>query len=89
MKYRLLIDFEVIEFVESLPRRDERQLGSRFVQIQDFPGRFSDYTESDSNDRRVDIHICGKFAIKYWIDHADQHVKILVLHFADRTQRNK
>jgi hypothetical protein len=84
MKYRLLIDYEVIEFLETLPRKDQRLLRNCFVSIQDYPGRHSDYVEADSTDRRVDIHICGRYAVKFWTDHADQHVKILDLHFADR-----
>lgn len=84
MKYRLLIDYEVIEFMEALPRRDQRLLRNRMVAIQDYSRRFSDYTEQDSEGRRVDIHICGKYAIKFWQDHADRHVKILDVHFADR-----
>jgi mRNA-degrading endonuclease RelE of RelBE toxin-antitoxin system len=86
MKYRLLIDYEVIEFIESLPRKDQRLLRNRFVAIQAHPGRYSDYPESDSAGRRVAIHICGKYAIKFWEDHADQHVKILDVHFADRSR---
>lgn len=31
MKYRLLIDWEVIEFLEALPRKDQRLLRNRFV----------------------------------------------------------
>ena len=85
MSYRLLIDYEVIEFVESLPRRDQRFLRNRLVAIRDDPRRFSDYTEPDNTGRPLDIHICGKYAIKFWEDHTDQHVKILDVHFADRS----
>lgn len=53
MNFRLLIDYEVIEFIEALPRKDRLLLRNRFVAIQDFPGRYSDYTESDSTGRRV------------------------------------
>ncbi len=86
MNYRLLIDYEVIEFLETLPRKDQRMLRNRFVDIQGFPRRYSDYTDSDSTGRPVEIHICGKYAIKDWIDHADRHLKILDAHFADRTR---
>ena len=86
MKYRLLIDWEVIEFLESLPRKEQGLLRNRFIAIQDHPSRFSDYTEPDSTGRRVDIHICGKYAIKFWEDHADRHVKILDVHPADQSR---
>ena len=85
MNYRLLIDYEVIEFLEKLPRKDQRLLRNRFVAIQGFPSRYSDYTESDSTGRSVGINICGKYAIKFWEDHADLHVKILDVHFADQS----
>jgi hypothetical protein len=85
MKYRLLIDYEVIEFIEVLPRKDQRLLRDRFVLIQDYPQKFSDYVESDSAGHRVDIHICGRYAIKFWEDHADQHIKILDVRFADKS----
>ena len=87
MNYRLLIDYEVIEFLETLSRREQRHLRNRFVAIRDSPQQFSDYTEPDHTGRRVDIHICGKYAVKFWQDHADQHIKILHLHFADHVRR--
>jgi len=86
MNYRLLIDYEVIEFLETLPRKDRLLLRNRFVAIQDYPRRFSDCTELDSTGRRVDIHICGKYAIKFWEDFADRHLKILDVHLADRSR---
>ena len=84
MNFRLLIDYDVIEFMEALPRKERRLLRNRFVDIQSSPGRYSDYVEHDSEGRRVDINICGKFAIKFWNDHADRHLKILDVYFADR-----
>jgi hypothetical protein len=65
MNYRLLIDYDVIEFLETLSRKDQRLLRDRFVAIQGFPSRHSDYIESDAVGRRVDIHIYGKYAIKF------------------------
>jgi len=32
----------------------------------------------------VEITIIGDYALVYWIDTADQHVKILDIHSADR-----
>jgi hypothetical protein len=83
MKYRLLIDYEVIEFIETLSRKDQVMLRNRLAAIQDYPNRYSDYTEYDSDGRRVNIHICGKYALKFWEDHADKHLKVLNLHLAD------
>jgi len=87
VNYRLLIDYEVIEFLETLGRRDRLLLRNRFVAIQSQPRAHSDYIEADHTGRPIDIHICGKFAIKYWEDHADRHIKILAVHPADQTRR--
>jgi hypothetical protein len=82
--YRLLIDYDVIEFIEALPKQVQRALRIRLGEIRDFPANFSDYSERDLAARRVEISICSGFAIKYWIDHADRHIKILDIHSADR-----
>ena len=82
--YRLLIDFEVIGFIETRPRKDQLALRNRFAAIRDFPANFSDFVENDTEGRRVDIHIFGKYAIKYWQDHADRDIKVLHVHLADR-----
>ena len=87
MSYRLLIDYEVIEFLEALPRRERLLLRNRFVAIREQPRTYSDFTEPDDVGRRVDIHICGRFAIKYWEDQADRHIKILEVHPADKSHR--
>lgn len=80
---RLLIDVEVFEFLRTLKRREQEGLLKRFREIAAFPARFSDFVESDTAGRRVDVHVFGKFAIKFWDDFADRQVKILDLHFAD------
>ncbi len=46
------------------------------------PGAFA---EHDSVGRRIDVHIFGKLAIKFWNDSADRHVKILDIHLADHS----
>ena len=83
MSYRLLVDYEVIEFLETRPRRERLLLRNRFVAIQRDPRKYSDYADPDQVGRPVDINICGKFAIKYWEDHADEHIKILAIELAD------
>ncbi|MDA7882296.1 hypothetical protein N9A94_08315 [Akkermansiaceae bacterium] len=44
----------------------------------------SDASDYDSTGRLVQIMIVGDFALTFWIDDADQHVKILDIHSADR-----
>lgn len=83
MNQKLLVDFEVVEFMASLKRADQLFLRKRFLEIRDRPSHHSDYREHDETGRPVDINICGPYAIKYWADFADRHVKILDLHLAD------
>ncbi len=77
---RLLIDIEVLEFLRTLRRREQEDLLKRFREIAASPSRFSDFAERDSSGRRVDVHVSGKLAIKFWDDFADRHVKILDVH---------
>jgi hypothetical protein len=79
-----MIALEAIEFVERLSRRDQLSIRHRLVQIRDFPANHVDFSEHDDVGRVVDINICGRFAIKYWTDHAGLQIKVLDVHDADR-----
>lgn len=84
ISFRLLIDYDVVIFIESLPRTARRAIRDRLAEIRDHPSHRSDYTERDAIDRPVEISICGSFAIKFWVDHADRQIKVLDIHLADR-----
>ena len=85
MDYRLLVDLEVVEKIQRLPKRMRDDLLTHFLRIRDFPSRYADYNEHDAVGRRVEISIYGRFAVHYWIDFADRHVKVLALNPADTT----
>ena len=53
------------------------------MKIASFPSNFA---ELDSVGRRVVVGVFRKRAIKFWDDAVDRHVKILNMHFADRTE---
>jgi hypothetical protein len=84
MKYRVLVDFEVIQLMDRLQPASRRLLENRFLQLQDFSTRFVDYHEHDQSGRRIEISLVGRFAIKLWIDHLDRHIKVLEVTLADR-----
>ncbi len=84
-RFELLIAFDVVAFIERLPKVERCRLRNRFLDIREAPGRHADYAESDAIGRTVDINICGRFAIKYWTDHADRQIRILDIHAADRS----
>ena len=56
------------------------------LQIRDYPGNLTDYSETDISGREFRINVFGKHAIKYWIDDADRHVKIMQIRLADQTR---
>jgi hypothetical protein len=56
----------------------------RFREIQDAPHRYSDYREPDNTGRSLDVHVHSGFAIHFWEDGTDRHVKILNICRADR-----
>lgn len=55
-----------------------------FRRIQDFPGHYEDFQESDINGRLLGVSVYQGWAVKYWTDFADRHVKVHYLLQADR-----
>jgi len=84
VKYRLLIAVEVLDFAEALKRREQEVLWRRFRELGAHPHQYSDYREPDRQGRWLDVHIHAGFAIHFWEDATDRHVKILNLCRADR-----
>jgi len=79
MSFRLLIDFEVLEFALKLSKAQQRRLFAHFLAMRDFPGNYSDFVEVGERGRQLNVCLFGDFQIRYWIDDADRHVKILRL----------
>ena len=84
MKYRLLIAVEVLDFAAALSRREREAQWKRFRAIREYPHHYSDCSEPDSEGRLLDVHVHSGFAIHFWEDGADPHVKIPHLCRADR-----
>jgi hypothetical protein len=77
MNFKLLIATEVLEFVERLPRRAGQHVRSAIKDIGRDPYGRSDAVGSDEIGRRLEIAVVGDYALMFWIDEADRHVKIL------------
>ena len=84
MKRRLLIDSEVLEFVGALRRSDRDLLLARFEAIRNDPARHADFPHRDESGRDLEGHVVGRFAIVFWDNFADRHVKIMGVTWADR-----
>ena len=78
------MDWEVIEIVNDFPGALRRRLKDVFVRIGKFPDRMFDYMEPNERGIELAVHLAHGFAIKYWTDFADRHVKILDLVAADQ-----
>ena len=84
MAHRLLVSIEVIEFIERLPVKTREAIRSAIHSIGRDPLRRSDALDRDATGRRMQIAVIGDYALMYWVDEADQHVKVLDIHAADR-----
>jgi hypothetical protein len=84
MDYRLLVAYEVVLFLETLPRKERQRLRDRLVAISQWPSRFVDYSEVNASGPTLGVHVFGRYAIKFWEDFADRHLKILDVKLADR-----
>lgn len=84
MTYRLLIDYEALDFLASLKKPAQRLIHQRLKQIQDYPSAWADYGERDRSGRALHVSIAGDYAITYWEDFADKQVKVLEKARADR-----
>jgi len=84
MEYRLLVDLEPIALLDSIPKKVRSRLLDHFVRLRSTPDRYSDSHEYDGIGRRIEISVFGGYAIHYWIDFPDRHVKVLAIKPADR-----
>ena len=83
-QYRLLVDLETIRDLDSLPKKTRNRILDHFSHLRETPDRLSDFHETDSIGRRIEISIFSGFAVHYWIDFSDRHIKILAVSPADR-----
>jgi len=79
MGYRLMVDLDVVDALDRLPPKVRTRLLVHFGKLRAFPDDLSDYHENDRTGRRIEISIFAGYAIHYWIDFADRHVKVLEL----------
>lgn len=84
MNRRLLLAWQVIEFIEKLPRAERQRMRRRLVEIAAAPDRFSDFAEDDASGRPHQVHLFGRYAIRYWDDFADRDLKVVDIIPSDR-----
>lgn len=83
MKRRLLLDSEVVDYLEHLPVGERAGVWKRLREITAAPDRFADYHERDARGRDLAVHVFRSHAILYWDDLSDGHLKVLEITKAD------
>ena len=71
------MDASVAEFLMTSRKPFATQLFYHLRVIADFPTQCATYETEDSVGRLIYANVYGEFAIHYWEDTADGHVKIL------------
>jgi len=84
IEYRLLLAHEVIVFLDSIKAAERKRLMKRFLEITSYPARYADYEERDVTGRRLYVNVHAGYAIAYWEDFADRHLKVLDVRPAGR-----
>jgi hypothetical protein len=83
MDYRLLVDFDVWEVIDELPQSTQLLIKNRLRKMRRYPDLCSDFQGSVPNGPLLDITLVAGYALTYWIDFADRHVKVLKIQSAD------
>ncbi len=83
MRYQLLLSMVVVTFLERLPVKARRNLRDLIERISEDPLGCSEATEYDRSGRLMHIALAGEYALIYWVDDADRHVKVMEVHAAD------
>ncbi len=82
--YKVSLRMEVVEALGAL-KRGERERIWRFIEgLPDNPRGLGDYSEYDSDDRKIQVRVIGNHAIHYWLDGPVNEFKVVGLRPADR-----
>jgi hypothetical protein len=79
MEYQLLFARPAMVVLHGLPKRVRTRLMDGIDQIPRSPDRFSQFQERDSIGRTLDVAIIEGYAVYYWNDFADRHIKIMAI----------
>ncbi len=84
MTYRLLIDYAALDVFASLKKARSTAGLSASPPNSGVSIPMGRYTRTRPSDRSLHVSIVGDYAITYWEDFADRHVKVLEIACADR-----
>jgi hypothetical protein len=79
MNYRLLVDLEVVHVLQGMRASARTRMLDHFERLRASPDNYSEATTRDATGRRIEVCSYRGYALHYWIDFADRHVKVLTL----------
>ena len=85
--YELLLAWAVIEQLNALPKSRRLRLGRQLLKLEETPDLLSEFADTADDGRRLEVFIFDGWAVFYWIDFADRHVKVLEMKPADHVGR--
>lgn len=80
--YRVFIAADVVAFLRSCPKREQRIITRCLNDLGANPYRKGDYVEQDNIGRPIQVIIIGRYALYSWADHAVKELKIVDLRLA-------
>ena len=83
-RYGLLLAWPVVEQLNALPKGRRHRLGQQLLKLEESPDLLSEFADTAGDGRRLDVFIFDGWAVFYWIDFADRHVKVLDMKPADQ-----
>ena len=86
-RYALLIAWPVIEQIDALPKVRRQRLRRELLRLEETPDALIEFSEPDETGRPLHVFVFDGWAIFFWIDFADRHVKVLHMRAADRGGR--
>jgi hypothetical protein len=75
--YKLVVDYEAIQFMQALPPAGRKDLHQRLVRLREHPHDCRDATVLNRLDRDYFIYAGGRFAIKFWIDEWEREIRVI------------
>ncbi len=82
-EYSLVVHEKALEFLLDARRTEQRQIVVECAALAKNPFMVPDYERVDADGRSVGHLIRGRFAISYWVDHAEKTVLISRIDPAD------
>jgi len=81
--FRLLVDYNVFQFIQTLRRFEQLEIHEHFDQSNEFPHHQKSLIEKDATGRDYFVSLRGTFAVKYWIDEWECEVKVIAIRLRD------